>query len=122
MREWIYVDDHNDAVDLIIRKGKEGQAYNIGSGVEKSVEEIADAILKIFGKPKSYKKYVPDRLGHDKRYLLDTKKIKKELGWKPEGRYDDYLEKTVEWYQQNEWWWRPIKKKAEKLYKKTKQV
>lgn len=121
-REWIYVDDHNEAVDLIIRRGKVGEAYNIGSGIEKSVEEIADSILVIFGKPESYKKYVPDRLGHDKRYLLDTNKIKNELGWKLKFDFDERLKKTVKWYCENEWWWRPLKKKAEKLYKKTGQT
>lgn len=120
-REWIYVDDHNAAVDLVIKKGKAGEAYNIGTGVEKSVEEIADAILNVLQKPKSYKKYVPDRLGHDRRYLLDRQKISKELGWKPKFGFNEWLGKTVEWYKKNEWWWRPLKKKAEELYEKTGQ-
>src|SRR3972149_890799 len=120
-REWIYVDDHNEAVDIVIRKGKVGEMYSIGTGVEKSVEDIADSLLKIFGKPKSYKKYVPDRAGHDKRYLLSTKKIRSELGWKAKYEFDAYLEKTVEWYKENEWWWRPLKKEAEALYAKTGQ-
>jgi len=121
-REWIYVDDHNRAVDFIIHKGKEGEAYNIGTGIEKSVEDIADAILKIFNKTNVYKKYVPDRLGHDKRYLLDITKIHKELKWKPLNEFDKWLEKTVKWYEKNEWWWRPLKGKAEELYKQTGQI
>ncbi len=120
-REWIYVDDHNEAVDLIVHKGRPGEAYNIGTGVEKSVEDIADGILRIMDLPKTYKKYVPDRLGHDRRYLLDTAKIRKELGWRPKYDFDSWLTKTIEWYKENEWWWRPLKKKAEKLYDRTGQ-
>jgi len=121
-REYLYVDDHNEAVDLIIQKGRAGETYNIGSGVEKSIEDIANSLLTIFGKPKSYKKYVPDRKGHDKRYLLSTRKIAMELGWKPRYDFDAWLEKTVGWYQNNEWWWRPLKKKAEALYRRTGQI
>lgn len=120
-REYIYVDDHNRAVDVILEKGKAGEAYNIGNGVEKSVEEVADSLLKIMDLPQTYKKYIPDRLGHDKRYLLDTKKIQRDLGWKPKFDFDEMLKKTVKWYQENEWWWRPLKTKAEKLYEKTGQ-
>ncbi len=121
-REWIHVDDHNRAVEMIIKKGKSGESYNIGTGIEKSVEEIADSTLRIFGLPKSYKKYVPDRKQHDKRYLLDTKKIRRELGWKPEISFHQALKSTILWYKENEWWWRPLKKKAEKLYEKTGQT
>jgi dTDP-glucose 4,6-dehydratase len=117
-REWIYVDDHNRAVDMIIHKGRPGEAYNIGSGTEKSIEDIADAILGIMAKPQSCKKYVPDRLGHDRRYLLDTAKIRKELGWKPLHRFDSSLTATVKWYRENPWWWRPLKNRAESIYKK----
>ena len=120
-REYIFVDDHNEAVDLILKKGKAGETYNIGSGVEKSIEEIADSLLAILGKPKTFKKYVPDRKGHDRRYLLSTEKISKELGWKPKYDFDIWLEKTVTWYQNNQWWWRPLKLGAEKLYDKTGQ-
>ena len=115
-REWIYVDDHNAAVDLIIHRGRVGEAYNIGTGVEKSIEEIADAILKIIGKPQTYKKYVPDRLGHDRRYLLNIAKIHRELKWRPSHNFDDWLEKTVAWYKANDWWWRPLKSQAESIY------
>ena len=120
-REYIFVDDHNEAVDLILKKGKAGETYNIGSGVEKSIEEIADSLLAILGKPKTFKKYVPDRKGHDRCYLLSTEKISKELGWKPKYDFDIWLEKTVTWYQNNQWWWRPLKLGAEKLYDKTGQ-
>lgn len=120
-REWIYVDDHNKAVDKIIHRGKTGETYNIGTGVERSVEDIAEKLLDLLSKDKSFKKYVPDRLGHDKRYLLDSSKIRKDLKWKPEHDFDTWLTKTVEWYKENEWWWRPLKSQSEKLYEKTGQ-
>jgi dTDP-glucose 4,6-dehydratase len=116
-REWIHVDDHNSAVDLILKEGNFGESYNIGTGVEKSIEDIADLLLQIFDKPKSYKKYVPDRLGHDKRYLLNSTKIRRELKWKPEYNFDSGLKSTVQWYRENRWW-KPLKKKAESIYEK----
>jgi len=107
-REWIHVLDHCKAVDLILQKGKIGETYNIGTGVEKSVEEITDKILEILGKDEDMKEYVPDRLQHDKRYLLDSSKIE-ELGWKPEIEFSDGMEKTVGWYKDNEDWWKKLK-------------
>ncbi|MAG19817.1 dTDP-glucose 4,6-dehydratase [archaeon] len=107
-REWIHVLDHCKAVDLILQKGKIGETYNIGTGVEKSVEEITDKILEILEKSSDMKEYVPDRLQHDKRYLLDSSKIE-ELGWKAEVEFSDGMEKTVEWYKENEDWWKKLK-------------
>jgi dTDP-glucose 4,6-dehydratase len=115
-REWIYVDDHNAAVDLIIHRGRVGEAYNIGTGVEKSIEEIADALLKLLTQPQSKKTYVPDRLGHDRRYLLNTAKIRRELNWKPSHNFSTWLKTTVAWYRENDWWWRPLKTSAESIY------
>ncbi|MBN1169238.1 dTDP-glucose 4,6-dehydratase [Candidatus Woesebacteria bacterium] len=120
-REWIYVDDHNNAVDSIIEKGRIGEIYNIGTGEERSVEEIADRLLELLDKPKSLKKYVPDRKSHDKRYLLNTQKIRSELKWQPRYNFSEALDKTIKWYEKNEWWWRPLKRKAESLYDKTGQ-
>ena len=111
-REWLHVEDHCKAVDLILQKGKVGESYNIGSGIEKSVEEIADSILQILGKDKSLKTYVQDRLQHDKRYLLDCSKIQNELGWKPTINFEKGIRTTIEWYRQNQPWW-------EKLLEKT---
>ncbi|MBI2607512.1 MAG: dTDP-glucose 4,6-dehydratase [Candidatus Doudnabacteria bacterium] len=108
-REWIHVDDHSSAVDLILQKGKIGQSYNIGTGVEKSVEEITDLLLKILNKPVSLKTYVSDRLQHDKRYVLDNTKIKEELGWGPQIDFQKGMEETIQWYQENKDWWQRCK-------------
>jgi dTDP-glucose 4,6-dehydratase len=108
-REWIHADDHSAAVDAILRQGKIGEAYNIGTGVEKSVEEITDLILETLGKPASLKTYVADRPGHDRRYLLSIDKITKELGWTPKIAFDDGIRETVEWYKNNPDWWTRVK-------------
>jgi dTDP-glucose 4,6-dehydratase len=107
-REWLHTEDHCRAIDLIIHKGKVGEAYNIGSGIEKSIEEIADAVLSRLEKTATLKTYVEDRPGHDRRYLLDISKIKKELGWQPEINFEKGLDEVVDWYIKNEWWWKPL--------------
>ena len=107
-REWLHTIDHCRAIDMIIEKGKIGEAYNIGSGVEKSVEEITGAILKRLHKPDTLKIYVEDRPGHDRRYLLDTTKIKNELGWEPIIEFEKGMDEVVDWYVKNEKWWRPL--------------
>ena len=104
-REWLAVEDDCRAIDLIIRQGKSGERYNVGSQTEKSVEEIADSILQILGKPQSLKTYVPDRPGHDRRYLLDSRKIQQELGWKLETDFETGLKNTVGWYINHRQWW-----------------
>ena len=108
-REWIHVDDHSEAIDLILEKGKIGEAYNVGTGVEKSVEEITNLILDNLGKHHSLNKYVPDRLQHDKRYLLDSSKIIRELGWTPHYDFEKGIQETVQWYKNNKSWWRKLK-------------
>lgn len=112
-REWLYVMDHCRAVDLVIQKGKIGETYNVGSGIEKSVEEITDIILDELGQPSSMKQYVQDRPGHDRRYLLDSSKIKNELGWKPEVDFEEGIRQTIRWYQENRAWWEPLKKRLQ---------
>jgi dTDP-glucose 4,6-dehydratase len=82
---------------------------------------IAKKLLKLFGKDEKSIKFVKDRAGHDRRYAVDWSKIKRELGWEPEFGFDEWLVKTVEWYKENEWWWKPLKEEAEKLYEKTGQ-
>jgi len=110
-REWLYVEDHCRAIDLIIKKGRIGETYNVGSGVEKSVEEGTDIILKELKMPQSMKTYVEDRPAHDRRYLLDCSKIKRELGWKPRVKFEEGIKFTINWYRKNRKWWEPLKKK-----------
>ncbi len=107
-REWLHVSDHCAAVELVIERGRLGETYNVGSGIERSVEEIADAVLGAAGRPASLKTIVPDRPGHDRRYLLDSTKIRTELGWRPEIDFASGLVETVEWYRAHEEWWRPL--------------
>lgn len=110
VRDWIYVEDHCKAVDLVIRNGEAGEIYNIGGGNEKSNIEVVSKILEIMDKPKSLITYVPDRPGHDRRYAVDYSKIEKELLWQPETDFEYGLEKTVEWYIKNEDWLKSVKK------------
>lgn len=107
-REWLHTTDHCRAIDLIVHKGKIGEAYNVGSGVEKNIEEIAQAVLNRLNKPNSLKIYMEDRPGHDRRYLLDTEKITRELGWQPEIEFDQGLDEVVKWYVSNKKWWQPL--------------
>lgn len=122
IRDWLYVEDHCSAIDVVLREGKVGETYVVG-GLTDDISnlEVAKMILKIFNKDESFIKFVKDRPGHDRRYAVDWSKINKSLGWKPKYRFGAWLEKTVDWYQKNEWWWRPLKKQAENLYKKTGQ-
>ncbi len=107
-REWLHVLDHCRAVEAVLEGGRIGDTYHVGSGLEASIAEIADAILRLLGKPSSLKTIVPDRPGHDRRYLLDCTKIKKELGWEPTIGFDEGLSETVSWYADNRPWWQPL--------------
>ena len=111
-REWLHVDDHCRAIELVLARGRAGETYNVGSGLEQSVEQIADRVLELTGKPQSLKTVVPDRPGHDRRYLLDSTKIRSELGWRDEVHFDAGLAATVEWYEANRAWWEPLKARA----------
>jgi dTDP-glucose 4,6-dehydratase len=111
-REWLHVLDHCSAIDLVLRAGREGETYNVGSGVEATIEEIADLVLELTGKPASLKTIVPDRPGHDRRYLLDSTKIRRELGWEPAHGWRDGLAETVAWYAEHRSWWEPLKERA----------
>ncbi|MCZ7526868.1 MAG: dTDP-glucose 4,6-dehydratase [Acidimicrobiia bacterium] len=111
-REWLHVVDHCRAVERILLDGVDGETYNVGSGVEKSIEEIADGVLGALGKPRSLKTVVPDRPGHDRRYLLDSSKIRRELGWEPTVAFDDGLRETVGWYAAHRGWWEPLRDRA----------
>jgi dTDP-glucose 4,6-dehydratase len=111
-REWLHVDDHCRAIELVLEQGREGETYNVGSGVERSIEEIADLALGLTGKPESLKTIVPDRPGHDRRYLLDSTKLRRELGWEPEISFEDGLRASVDWYAANREWWEPLRERA----------
>jgi dTDP-glucose 4,6-dehydratase len=108
-REWLHVRDHCRAIELVLDRGRVGETYNVGSGVEKTIEEIADAVLDLTGRPQSLKTIVPDRPGHDRRYLLDSGKLRRELGWEPEIDFEDGMRETVEWYTANREWWELLK-------------
>lgn len=107
-REWLHVDDHCRAIDGILDRGVVGETYNVGSGVEVDVEGIADRILDLLGLDASSKTYVPDRPGHDRRYLLDSNKIREVLGWRPEIDFDVGFARTVLWYRDHPEWWQPL--------------
>ena len=111
-REWLHVLDHCRAIELVLERGREGETYNVGSGVEASIEEIADLVLHLTGKPDSLKTIVPDRPGHDRRYLLDSSKIRHELGWTHEIEFERGLAETADWYAVNRDWWEPLKERA----------
>ena len=112
-REWLHVRDHCRAIELVLARGEVGETYNVGSGVEASIEEIADRVLALTGKPESLKTIVPDRPGHDRRYLLDSSKLRRELGWEPEIGFEDGLRETVEWYAANRGWWEPLRERLQ---------
>ena len=108
-RDWIYVLDNCEAIDLVLHKGKVGEIYNVGGGNEKTNLELTYFILKEIGKDKNFIEYVKDRLGHDRRYSLDCQKIKTALGWQPKYNFAKALKNTIQWYKENEQWWKKIK-------------
>lgn len=110
IRDWLFVEDHCSAIDTVLHKGKNGEVYNVGGNNEKTNRYITDTILKYLGKDSSLIKYVADRLGHDRRYAIDATKIKKELGWQPEYKFEQAIEKTIEWYLNNKSWWQQLLK------------
>ncbi|TML35429.1 MAG: dTDP-glucose 4,6-dehydratase [Actinobacteria bacterium] len=111
-REWLHVLDHCRAIELVLDRGEPGETYNVGSGIEKSIAEIADAVLEHTGKPSSLKTIVPDRPGHDRRYLLDSTKIREHLGWREETAWEDGIAQTVAWYAEHREWWEPLRDRA----------
>ncbi len=108
VRDFLYVEDHCRALDLVLHEAEAGSTFNVGTGVETSGREVAEAVLEIMGKPRGLIEYVADRPGHDYRYALDITRIT-ELGWEPAVSFADGLEQTVEWYRDHESWWRPLK-------------
>jgi len=108
VRDWLFVLDHCKALDIVMRKGKSGEVYNISAGNELENIALVKKILGIMGKDESLIEFVEDRPGHDLRYSLDSSKIRNELCWKPEYNFDEALRYTVDWYLNNEWWWKPL--------------
>lgn len=112
IRDWLHVKDHCQAIDLVLRKGRSGEVYNVGGHNERTNNEIVDLIIEKLGVSKDLKVYVDDRLGHDRRYAIDPTKLEAELGWKPQYTFDSGILETINWYQENEDWWRPLKERA----------
>ena len=108
VRDWLYVEDHCRAIDLIIQNGKVGEVYNVGGHNEMKNIDIVKLICKELGKPESLITYVTDRKGHDMRYAIDPAKIHRELGWLPETKFEDGIKKTIKWYLEHKKWWQDI--------------
>jgi len=108
VRDWLYVEDHCEAIDRVLRTGKAGEVYNIGGNSERTNIEIVKLVLKILGKSEDLISYVKDRPGHDRRYAIDASKIRRELGWEPATSFTQGIERTVRWYLEQETWWREI--------------
>jgi dTDP-glucose 4,6-dehydratase len=109
VREWIYVEDHARAIEYIIENGEAGEVYNIGTGFEKTNLELITTVLDKMGvDSKQYIEYVTDRLGHDRRYAIDSTKLR-NMGWNPQFDWDTALRKTIDWYRENQQWWKPLK-------------
>ena len=122
IRDWLYVEDHCKAIDLILQNGRIGEVYNIGGHNEMKNIDIVKLILKYLDKPESLITFVTDRKGHDRRYAIDPAKIHKELGWLPETMFADGIKETIQWYLDNKSWWEPIisgeyQNYYEKMYK-----
>ncbi|MBI4096414.1 MAG: dTDP-glucose 4,6-dehydratase [Candidatus Levybacteria bacterium] len=119
VRDWLYVADHCRAIDLVLNKGKVGETYLVG-GMTQDISnlEVINKILKIMGVSEEFIKYVKDRPGHDRRYAVDWSKIQSELGWEPLHDFDEWLEKTILWYKENENWWKDVKTGAYQKYYK----
>ena len=123
VRDWLYVEDHCRAIDLVLHKGAVGEVYNVGGNNERTNLHIVKDILQALGKPESLIRHVADRLGHDRRYAIDASKIKRELGWQPQYTFETGIKETVQWYLENQSWWKRVKSGAykeyyEKIYKK----
>lgn len=108
VRDWLYVEDHCRAIDLIIHDGRVGEVYNVGGHNEMKNIDIVKLICRALGKPESLIQFVTDRKGHDRRYAIDPTKIHHDLGWLPETKFADGIEKTIQWYVTHEEWWQPI--------------
>ena len=119
VRDWLYVEDHCSAINLIIRQGREGEVYNVGGHNEKTNLDVVKIVLKALGKSEDLITFVKDRPGHDRRYAIDPTKIHNELGWLPQTKFEDGIAKTIEWYlANNDWWQKIISGEYQKYYEK----
>ncbi len=109
VRDWLYVEDHCSAIDLVIRKGANGEVYNIGGSNERNNLQVVGTILKELNKPESLITFVNDRLGHDRRYAIDATKIREQLGWNPKYSYESGIIETIQWYLNNQEWMDQVK-------------
>lgn len=108
VRDWLHVEDHCSAIDLVLHHGKNGEVYNVGGNNERTNIEVVKAILRYLNKPESLITFVEDRLGHDRRYAIDATKIREELGWQPKYTFEEGLKQTINWYLENRSWWENI--------------
>lgn len=108
IRDRMYVEDHCEAIDLVLHKGTPGEAYNVGADNERANIEVAETVLRLLGKPRSLIRFVEDRTGHDVQYAMDTSKLR-ALGWSPRHDFEAAMQKTVAWYVENRWWWQKVK-------------
>lgn len=108
IRDWLYVEDHCSAIDLVIHNGQSGEVYNIGGNNERTNIYIVESVLEQLGKPASLIQYVQDRLGHDRRYGIDPTKIRTELGWQPAHNFETGIKETIQWYLKHQDWWTRI--------------
>jgi dTDP-glucose 4,6-dehydratase len=118
IRDYLYIEDHCKAIELVIKKGKIGESYCVGGDCERNTNQIANIIAKKLGKPVDLIKHTKDRAGHDLRYAINHAKITRELGWKPSVSFEEGIEKTIKWYQENKDWWEPISRRAEEIAEK----
>ena len=118
VRDWLYVQDHCSAIDLVLNKGKNGQTYLVG-GLSKDISnlEVVKTILEIMDESENMIEFVKDRAGHDRRYAIDWTKINQELGWQPSVSFEEGLSQTINWYKNNQDWWQPLKQQAQDFYK-----
>jgi len=119
VRDWLYVQDHCSAIDRVLTDGKEGETYLVGGLTEDiSNLDVVKLILKLMGKSEDMIEFVKDRKGHDRRYAVDWTRLNKELGWEPSVVLEEGLERTIQWYKDNEDWWRPLKEQSQEFFKK----
>jgi dTDP-glucose 4,6-dehydratase len=115
VRDWLFVEDHCSGIELVLREGTPGEIYNVGGGDERENLEVIERIIELTGADRSLIRHVEDRPGHDRRYSLDTTKLRR-LGWSPQKEFEDGLRETVEWYRDNRDWWEPLKSGEYRAY------